>query len=104
MPPLWAQGIQNEHHFAYRLTEPFWCPHATVTLEIQPWVTTLGKWAEGSGTAEEKSVVSDGQVARSCQPLYTATRMHVLQYGFGCCSIWNKEENFGSIRERLCEV
>ena len=53
-----------------------------VTYETQPWATTLGKWVEEGRTAgaEEKSVVSDGEVARSCQPLYPATHMHVLQY------------------------
>lgn len=39
--------------------------------------------------AEEKAEVSDGLVARDCQPLYPETCMHVLPYaacsrGFGC--------------------
>lgn len=82
MPPQWVQDIQNEHHFAYCLTESFHSPHATVPCETQLLVTTLGKWVEGSGTAgaEEKSEVSDGLVARSCQLLYEETRTHVLQY------------------------
>lgn len=111
MSPEWVQGTQNEHHFVYCLAAFYLLPGGGFLesiCETLARVFTLGKCLAGNGTVgtEEKSVVSDGWAARSCQSLcpWLIYMCYSMQQKFQMLissAIWDKEGNSGSIWERF---